>query len=414
MAGELDGINANKLLSEVGNRSDPRETFVIAQSEVEKAETPPVAVGAEPAAAPGESFAPERRMEMPVYAAPAQVAPSVAPLTSTGIAPSGGCGCGGGGSGLVFFIGLVGYDFGTEARRDTFKQQMPPAWYRRTDGLEEFRYLEDMDEAAKDEAARDGFVPVPSNPYDARQMVAYLKLRPSEAASLIWTLNLELTPVYSVQPVGSFADRVYEVLVAMLDGQSQADASDAYVERVSVPAVLSGETVRLFSGQEVAELWVDAPRGMYSWRTTDLLNRARPIIDEQLAARADRRKAAGLPAEQPEVSDQLVRDVLNKLYYEYRNLGVTSPDRAMNYAATNIFSLTRVLAQALGDGKSLDRIDVVKSPYGRVDSDCWDVMLKFLDPENTNRAYSVFRYTLDVSDKLPVTMGNVVGYMSST
>jgi cyanobactin maturation PatA/PatG family protease len=302
---------------------------------------------------------------------------------------------------LVFFIGLVGYDFGTEARRDTFKQQMPPVWYRNVAGRDEFRYTEGLSDDEVQALARDGFQGVPPNPYDPRQMVAYLKYRPDEASSLIWTLNLELTAVYSVTPVGPFANRVYDILVSMLDGQSQSVESANYVERVSVPAVLSGHSVRLFSGQEVSQLWVDAPRGMYSWRTTDLLTRASPAIAAAIA---------GAPDPERDTPQQILRMVLNKIYYEYRNLGVTSPDRALNFAATNIFTLTGVLAEAVAKGKELDSIDVIKSPYGRVDSDCWDVQLKFMDPENTNRAYTVFRFTIDVSDKLPVSMGNIVSY----
>jgi hypothetical protein len=328
----------------------------------------------------------------------------LADVSAPGVSPS-DCDCGGDGKGLVFFIGLVGYDFGTEARRDTFKQQMPAVWYRNVDGRDEFQYAEDLTAEALQALEGAGFRGVPANPYDARQMVAYLKFRPDEASSLIWTLNLELTPVYSVTPVGPFANRVYDLLVSMLDGQSQSIESASYVERVSIPAVLSGHSVRLFSGQEVSQLWVDAPRGMYSWRTTDLLARATPAIAAAAAS------APASPVR--DTPEEILRMVLNKLYYEYRNLGVTSPDRALNFAATNIFSLTGVLAEAIAKGKQLDRIDVVKSPYGRIDSDCWDVQLKFMDPENTNRAYTVFRFTIDVSDKLPVTMGKVVAYTST-
>ena len=73
----------------------------------------------------------------------------------------------------------------------------------------------------------------------------------------------------------------------------------------------------------------------------------------------------------------------------------------------------RAGTSAFIDGKTLDRIDVVKSLYGRIDSDCWDVLLKFLDPEKTTRAYSVFRFALDVSGKLPVSLGKFVEYIST-
>ncbi|HEY7823780.1 MAG TPA: S8 family serine peptidase, partial [Acidimicrobiia bacterium] len=71
------------------------------------------------------------------------------------------------GEGLVYALGNISYDFGTEARRDSFKQLMPPVEI-------------------------DGNV-VPPNPYDARQLVAYLGSHPYEGRALIWTLNIELT-----------------------------------------------------------------------------------------------------------------------------------------------------------------------------------------------------------------------------
>jgi cyanobactin maturation PatA/PatG family protease len=342
-----------------------------------------------------------------------------APTPPTLIAPSAYGGADDGG--LVFFIGRVDFDFGTEARRDTFKQQMPPALFKfENNVIVEVISEVDMDEAAIAEKLQQHYFPVPPNPFDPRQMVAYLKKRPDEARSLIWTLNLELTPIYSVEPVGPFADQVYDTLVKMLEGQSQAEGNMAYVERVSVPAVLSGQSVRLFSGQVVSQLLVDARRGMYSWQTNDLIQKALDAVAKEhaaAAAAAEAREQAPLSPPDLVVLRNVMREVLNKLYYQYRNLGITSPDRALNFAATNLFQLTTVITSAFLDpkgSKTLERVDVVKSPYGRVDSDCWDVQLKFLDPNNTNRAYSVFRFTLDVSDKLPVTMGPIVDYISVT
>ena len=128
-------------------------------------------------------------------------------------------------NGMVYAIGTLGYDFGTEARRDTFKQLMPPYAIEGTQ--------------------------IPANPYDARQMVDYLGEHLSETKSLIWTLNLELTPVYAIQPAGSFSREVYAVIQELLSGQVAAEDSTDYVERVSIPGLITGRTVRLFSGQVV-------------------------------------------------------------------------------------------------------------------------------------------------------------------
>ncbi len=48
-----------------------------------------------------------------------------------------------------------------------------------------------------------------------------------------------------------------------------------------------------------------------------------------------------------------------------------------------------------------------KSPTSRPDSDCWDVQLKLFNPENERRAVRFYRFTVDVSETLPVTVGPV-------
>ncbi len=95
------------------------------------------------------------------------------------------------------------------------------------------------------------------------------------------------------------------------------------------------------------------------------------------------------------------------MYYDLRNLGATSHDRALNFAATNAFQAANTFASAVAAGMALDTIAVEKSPFCRMDSDCWDVRLRFFDPENSRRARKVFRFTIDVSDILPVTLGDV-------
>jgi cyanobactin maturation PatA/PatG family protease len=98
---------------------------------------------------------------------------------------------------------------------------------------------------------------------------------------------------------------------------------------------------------------------------------------------------------------------LNRVYYDLRNLGATSRDRALNFAVTNAFQAATTFTRAIGEGMELDTITVERSPICRLDSDCWDVKLKFFDPENDRRAKRAFRFTIDVSDTIPVTLGEV-------
>jgi cyanobactin maturation PatA/PatG family protease len=276
--------------------------------------------------------------------------------------------------GIVYAIGTLGYDFGTEARRDTFKQLMPTAVI--------------------------GGIEVPSNPYDARQIVDYLADNLSEAKSLIWTLNLELTPVYAIEPLGSFSREVYAALQELLSGQVQAEDSPEYIQRVSIPGRITGRTVRLFSGQVVPVIEPDSPRGIYGWHVNTLVSAAIEAVG----------------AEQTEAQESQMRrtlsSFLNRIYYDLRNLGQTSQDRALNFAATNAFQAAQTFSEAVGAGMELDSINVSKSPFCRLDSDCWDVQLKFFDPENSRRARKVFRFTIDVSDLIPVTLGEVRSWSS--
>src|SRR3954470_11003760 len=92
------------------------------------------------------------------------------------VAPS-GCGCGCSGKTppqLVYALGMLGYDFGTESRRDSIVEHMEQ----------------------------------PANPYDATQILGYLDSHPWDAPSLIWTLNLEATPIYAIRADGPFAGDV--------------------------------------------------------------------------------------------------------------------------------------------------------------------------------------------------------------
>ncbi|NET50103.1 MAG: PatA/PatG family cyanobactin maturation protease, partial [Merismopedia sp. SIO2A8] len=286
------------------------------------------------------------------------------------------------GANLVFALGTLGYDFGTEARRDSFKQLMPE-W-----------------------TPEGSSVTVPANPYDARQMADYLDEHLSEASSLIWTLNLELTPIYAIEPHGSFAREVYAALQDLLAGEVLAEDEPNYVQRISIPGMLTGKTVKLFSGQIVPVIQPSTMRGIYGWKINTL-------VEEAIAAVEAVQGLGELPEDDQQrlaVRQKIQRaldSLLNRVYYDLRNLGQTSQDRALNFAATNAFQTAAAFAEAVGGGMELDTISVEKSPYCRKDSDCWDVKLKFFDPENKRRARQVFRFTIDVSDLIPVTLGEV-------
>ncbi|NER00127.1 MAG: peptidase S8, partial [Cyanothece sp. SIO2G6] len=171
----------------------------------------------------------------------------------------------------------------------------------------------------------------------------------------------------------------------------------------AIPGSLSDRSVRLFSGQVVPVIEMKNVRGMYGWRVNQLIQAA---IDQAYSA-AD---------ENSEVDEEKLREslkfFLNRVYYDFRNLGDTSQNRALNFAATNAFQATQVFVDALkpeegGGFYQLSNIAIERSPFCRVDSDCWDVKMVFFNPINDRAAKKIFRFTIDVSDIIPVTMGEV-------
>ncbi|MCK5603255.1 S8 family serine peptidase, partial [Candidatus Pacearchaeota archaeon] len=248
----------------------------------------------------------------------------------------------------VFSLGTLGYDFGSEARRDAFKQLMAPD--------------------------KIGDTMVPANPYDARQMVRHFENNLSETKSLIWTLNLELTPIYAIEADGPFARDVYESLVSLLSGQIKSEDDNDYIERVCIPGTITGKTVTLFSGQVVPVISMKNSRGIYGWKVNSLVAEAIAAIQ---GSKTGAKKDSQVSEEQLAVQ---LKSFLERVYHSLRNLGTTSHDRALNYAATNAFQATTAFSDSLLKGMELDDIQVEKSPYGRMDSDCWDVLLKFFNP----------------------------------
>jgi cyanobactin maturation PatA/PatG family protease len=232
---------------------------------------------------------------------------------------------------------------------------------------------------------------------------------PWDAAELIWTLNIELTPIYAIRPAGGFTAEVYQRLVEFLDGQTRNPEDEFFIERVSVPGYLSGETVCLFSGQVVPVL-VPSLRGLFGWNVNQLIeaveSRVRARYKKLTPEEIKKRALPSLDDATDNVQGSL-RNFLNRIYFDLRNLGQTPAERALNFSATNAFQAAEVFADPASQGMQLDCITVERSPFCRKDSDCWDVKLKFFDPENDRRARLVSRFTVDVSDVFPVLVGPV-------
>lgn len=136
---------------------------------------------------------------------------------------------------------------------------------------------------------------------------------------------------------------------------------------------------------------------MYSWST-------RALVAAVLGETPKQKEQLALQQQKAEE----IRNFLERVYYELRNLGLTSQERAINFAATNAFQVEHVYRNAIQTGFKLDSIDVERSPVCNPESDCWDVKLTFFNPgKRLEQARTVYRFTVDVSDTVPVTIGKV-------
>ncbi|GAD00836.1 PatA/PatG family cyanobactin maturation protease [Agarivorans albus] len=252
----------------------------------------------------------------------------------------------------IFIVGTLGYDFGTEARLDYFTQVMGSKKGHPFDPIEMAKHLNDGDNAEQSNA-------------------------------LIWLLKIDGIPVYAVEPDNQFAVIQYARLVQFLNEQETQG-----IERVSIAGVVSGET-RLFNGQVIPKI-SPVLRGMFNWSSDAL---AKEVLGS----------ASG-----NEEQSTLLCNFLNRVYYELRNLGRASQERAINYAATNAYQMKEIFDDAFSQHLVLSKISAEPSPVCRPDSDCWDVVLEFFNPnERLTNARKLYRYTVDVSDLIPVTVGTL-------
>jgi cyanobactin maturation PatA/PatG family protease len=294
------------------------------------------------------------------------VAGSVSPTAAVWPAA---CGCAtcGGTTQLVYALGQLDYDLVSEARLDSLVQKMGP----QSGGMASERALA----------------------FDPQRLLVYLDQHPWDAAAIEWTLRVDNTPIYAIRPQGAFAETTYQVLRRFLRDRLAEGA-----ERVSIPGRLNG-MARLLSGQTVPVVVPD-PRGLYCWTTQALVT---SVVGSPPAAEA--------PAEHHAEHERRhagVRDFLDRVYHELRNLGLSPQERALNYSATNAFQVERVYESVLKERErmELDSINVTRSPICRPHSDCWDVELYFFFPERqVQTVRKVYRFSVDVSDVVPVTVG---------
>lgn len=443
--------------------------FGIAQSQPDegaRAMTPQLAQ--ENVGAPGSAQAPNGEGFIPGREPSGNGSPhegGVRPSCGCGGSSETGCSCGGssGRPQLIYAIGTIGFDYLTDACRDAFRQQMPAVTVPASKGMPE-RELQ-------------------PNPYDGAQLSDFLADKPWLSDKVTWLLQHDATPIYALEPEdpagldwsrpvvskkkaakrkgtgegeddgdeydfdipgGDSLQRQFKYLLDTLShppvstihrtfrdalkGQLRPLLDPGRISRVSIPGELTGRTVRLYSGQVVPVVKVKTP-GVHTWNETALVT---GVVGAIRQAERDAKKPVQEQAQDQPVAkarigmndaelNNLVLAFLHKIYYQFRNLGQTSADRALNFAGTNAYMIADTVKDGLLSGSlvpgpadegrqhmyALDSIRVSKSPYCRPGSDCQDVTVTFFDPENDQRAKVSYQFTYDVSYHLPVSLAPV-------
>lgn len=296
---------------------------------------------------------------------PAAIAPIAASATvaASAATPKGGllpsdddcptCQKNGGGSDtiLVYALGSLSFDPGSETRRAGLVQNS------------------DIKSFANDAA-----------------VIATLKKDPKLAASLTWTLLIDDVPIYAIRPGGAFAAEGYKALVDMFEQQGGDDSA----ERLSLPGVVSGNV--MLSNGMIVPIVTPELQGMYNWNTKELV---KSLIGTAKGEEAERRQFQ-------------VGNFLDRVYYELRNVGQAPQERAINFAATQAQRTEKIFEKAINSKLQLDNFTVERSPIARPGTDCWDVKLVFFNPlKRLEEANLTFRFTIDVSDVIPVMVGKV-------
>jgi hypothetical protein len=298
---------------------------------------------------------------------------------------------------LVYALGRLNYDFGSEAGLDAFKQRMR---HLRLPGCDDPKIFWEN-----------------ANPLDERQLKIFLGAIPEQEAdawisALLWTLEVGGLPLYVIRPEGPQASVAYRSLKDYYfeqfpthtkheeaenkgehqhhqqdQHQQQAPQECAIAEQVGVPGIIAGQAT-LHNGLRVPAINPDL-RALCNWNRHCLVTQV--LGDAPDAA-----------------LKESLEEFLDHLYFELQNAGLTSRDRSLNYAATNLAEPKKIFVKELKNKHSLDSIGAERSKLCRPGSDCWDVTLSFFDPKNPlHTARSVHRYTIDVSEVLPVTVGEI-------
>lgn len=312
---------------------------------------------------------------------------------------------------LVNAIGQPSYDFSTQNNLDTFTSAMKH-WYQNI-----------PDGKLKDELT--------DSPHDHKSMAAFLLYSDSTgyqntfmASQLIWLLNMNSTPIYSISPsMADFTSPIYLILEQFLadnvginynnyiayttainlyeiddknpnainptaplpEGEKAIfipSKSDDDLMRMALPGYISGRS-KLMNGNHIASV-TPVAYGLKDWTLNDLINSLGQISDE--------------------VKTQL-KSILTRLYVSTWNKGQSADERALNYSLYNILELSDIIKEVVHNKLQLSGYKINPSKISRQNSISREVQLTFFNPSDTTMAATTYSMQIDVSGVTPVMVG---------
>lgn len=344
---------------------------------------------------------------------------------------------------LVYCLGSIGFDFQIEARMDYFIQRI--AEYH--DGpldLRMFRYIVEHDDWDNSELLTwvlkiDGTPTYAINPVGSgtgdlyKTLIACLyyqlpqDMRPDIEREFYTNLQQGIASKHGLD-CNPGAPRLSPKLIRGKDEfdyhvymeeeiklHKLGEYKKLTVDQVAIAGEIVGE-VQLYNGSRVPRVNV-AISGISPWNKSNLIEqqvnaatsgtRFTDYLSHLSTTDSNTKKLELLS---DEVHESVER-ALEKIYHELKNNGVSEDDRAINYVGTNILTLVDVFSDVfevvVENGKfhtryEFDTAIVETSKVQRPTSILKDVVLRFFEPSNLDKAYKCYRFTIDVSDINPV------------